>query len=433
MDFNTREMEVYKFGGASVKGAEAVRHVARILAMEKGPKVLVFSAMGKTTNALEALLNAFFRQEPDRADAFKKLMTDHIAIFQALFTPDTERYALVQGLLRERFEQLYQRLLEAAVLPYDQAYDQIVSYGERLSTLLIVNYLQENGLPVELVDAADLIRTDSRFREAGVQWETTVRQIRAVVWPLLEQGKWVLTQGFIGGDGQGHTTTLGREGSDYSAAILAHSIDARQMTIWKDVPGVLNADPKYFSNTCKLAHISYSDATELAYFGASVIHPKTIKPLQNKHIPLYVRSFIQPDEPGTWVGLDDVENTVVPSYIFKPNQILLSVYPKDFSFIEEIGLARIFDLLARYGMKVNLMQNSALSFSLCLDGAKGRFPELLGALSAEFDCVYNEGMDLVTIRHYTPAVVEQIVAGRTVLLEQRTRHTVQLVVARKAQ
>lgn len=433
MDFNTREMEVYKFGGASVKGAEAVRHVARILAMEKGPKVLVFSAMGKTTNALEALLNAFFRQEPDRADAFKKLMTDHIAIFQALFTPDTERYALVQGLLRERFEQLYQRLLEAAVLPYDQAYDQIVSYGERLSTLLIVNYLQENGLPVELIDAADLIRTDSRFREAGVQWETTVRQIRAVVWPLLEQGKWVLTQGFIGGDGQGHTTTLGREGSDYSAAILAHSIDARQMTIWKDVPGVLNADPKYFSNTCKLAHISYSDATELAYFGASVIHPKTIKPLQNKHIPLYVRSFIQPDEPGTWVGLDDVENTVVPSYIFKPNQILLSVYPKDFSFIEEIGLARIFDLLARYGMKVNLMQNSALSFSLCLDGAKGRFPELLGALSAEFDCVYNEGMDLVTIRHYTPAVVEQIVAGRTVLLEQRTRHTVQLVVARKAQ
>lgn len=433
MDFNTREMEVYKFGGASVKGAEAVRHVARILAMEKGPKVLVFSAMGKTTNALEALLNAFFRQEPDRADAFKKLMTDHIAIFQALFTPDTERYALVQGLLRERFEQLYQRLLEAAVLPYDQAYDQIVSYGERLSTLLIVNYLQENGLPVEMVDAADLIRTDSRFREAGVQWETTVRQIRAVVWPLLEQGKWVLTQGFIGGDGQGHTTTLGREGSDYSAAILAHSIDARQMTIWKDVPGVLNADPKYFSNTCKLAHISYSDATELAYFGASVIHPKTIKPLQNKHIPLYVRSFIQPDEPGTWVGLDDVENTVVPSYIFKPNQILLSVYPKDFSFIEEIGLARIFDLLARYGMKVNLMQNSALSFSLCLDGAKGRFPELLGALSAEFDCVYNEGMDLVTIRHYTPAVVEQIVAGRTVLLEQRTRHTVQLVVARKAQ
>lgn len=426
-------MEVYKFGGASVKGAEAVRHVARILAMEKGPKVLVFSAMGKTTNALEALLNAFFRQEPDRADAFKKLMTDHIAIFQALFTPDTERYALVQGLLRERFEQLYQRLLEAAVLPYDQAYDQIVSYGERLSTLLIVNYLQENGLPVEMVDAADLIRTDSRFREAGVQWETTVRQIRAVVWPLLEQGKWVLTQGFIGGDGQGHTTTLGREGSDYSAAILAHSIDARQMTIWKDVPGVLNADPKYFSNTCKLAHISYSDATELAYFGASVIHPKTIKPLQNKHIPLYVRSFIQPDEPGTWVGLDDVENTVVPSYIFKPNQILLSVYPKDFSFIEEIGLARIFDLLARYGMKVNLMQNSALSFSLCLDGAKGRFPELLGALSAEFDCVYNEGMDLVTIRHYTPAVVGQIVAGRTVLLEQRTRHTVQLVVARKAQ
>lgn len=421
-------MEVYKFGGASVKGAEAVKHVAQILAKEQGPKVLVFSAMGKTTNALEALLNAFYRHEAHRADLFKTLMADHIGIFQALFTPETERYAHVQRLLKEKFEQLYQRLLEAAALPYDRAYDSIVSYGERLSTLLISNYLQEGGLPVELVDAAALIRTDSRYREAGVLWEPTVRQVRAVVLPLLEQGKWVLTQGFIGGDEQGHTTTLGREGSDYSAAILAHGIDARQMTIWKDVPGVLNADPKYFANTCKLAHISYNDATELAYFGASVIHPKTIKPLQNKHIPLYVRSFIQPDEPGTWVGLDNVEYTVMPSYIFKPNQILLSVYPKDFSFIEEVGLARIFELLARHGMKVNLMQNSALSFSLCLDAAKGALPDLLAALSSEFDCVYNEGVDLVTIRHYTQDVIDQIVNGRSVLLEQRTRHTVQLVV-----
>lgn len=421
-------MEVYKFGGASVKGAEAVKHVAQILAKEQGPKVLVFSAMGKTTNALEALLNAFYRHEAHRADLFKKLMADHIGIFQALFTPETERYAHVQRLLKEKFEQLYQRLLEAAALPFDRAYDSIVSYGERLSTLLISNYLQENGLPVELVDAAALIRTDSRYREAGVLWEPTVRQVRAVVLPLLEQGKWVLTQGFIGGDEQGHTTTLGREGSDYSAAILAHGIDARQMTIWKDVPGVLNADPKYFANTCKLAHISYNDATELAYFGASVIHPKTIKPLQNKHIPLYVRSFIQPDEPGTWVGLDNVEYTVMPSYIFKPNQILLSVYPKDFSFIEEVGLARIFELLARHGMKVNLMQNSALSFSLCLDAAQGSLADLLAALSSEFDCVYNEGVDLVTIRHYTQDVIDQIVNGRSVLLEQRTRHTVQLVV-----
>lgn len=426
-------MEVYKFGGASVKGADAVRHVAQILSKEQGPKVLVFSAMGKTTNALEALLNAFYRQEPNRADLFKTLMADHIGIFQALFEPETARYARVQQLLKERFEQLYQRLLEAAALPFDQAYDSIVSYGERLSTLLICNYLQESGLPVELVDAAALIRTDSRYREAGVLWEPTVRQIRALVLPLLEQGKWVLTQGFIGGDDQGRTTTLGREGSDYSAAILAHGIDARQMTIWKDVPGVLNADPKYFANTCKLAHISYSDATELAYFGASVIHPKTIKPLQNKHIPLYVRSFIQPDEPGTWVGLENVTYTVIPSYIFKPNQILLSVYPKDFSFIEEIGLARIFELLARYNMKVNLMQNSALSFSLCLDAARGAFADLLAALSSEFDCVYNEGVDLVTIRHYTQEVVDQMVNGRAVLLEQRTRHTVQLVVGgRKA-
>ncbi|MDE7150318.1 MAG: aspartate kinase [Bacteroidales bacterium] len=421
-------MEVYKFGGASVKGAEAVKHVAQILAKEHGPKVLVFSAMGKTTNALETLLNAFFRQEANRAELFKALMADHIGIFQALFEPETQRYVLVQRLLKEKFEQLYQRLLEAAVLPYDQAYDSIVSYGERLSTLLIVNYLQEKGLPVEALDAADLIRTDSRYRDAGVLWEPTIRQIRASVLPLLERGTWVVTQGFIGGDGQGRTTTLGREGSDYSAAILAHSIDACQVTIWKDVPGVLNADPKYFANTCKLAHISYNDATELAYFGASVIHPKTIKPLQNKHIPLYVRSFVQPDEPGTWVGLDNVAYAAVPSYIFKPNQILLSVYPKDFSFIEEIGLAHIFELLARHGLKVNMMQNSALSFSLCLDATKGSFPDLLSALSSDFDCVYNEGVDLVTIRHYTPEVIGQVVNGRTVLLEQRTRHTVQLVV-----
>lgn len=421
-------MEVYKFGGASVKGAEAVRHVAQILAREQGPKVLVFSAMGKTTNALEGLLNAFYRHEADRTEAFKTLMARHIEVLQALFEPESESYVLVQRLLKEKFEQLYQRLLEVAALPYDQAYDQIVSFGERLSTLLIVHYLQERGLPVKAIDAAGLIRTDSRYREANVLWEPTVRQIRAAVLPLLEQGTWVLTQGFIGGDAQGHTTTLGREGSDYSAAILAHSIDARQMTIWKDVPGVLNADPKYFANTCKLAHISYSDATELAYFGASVIHPKTIKPLQNKHIPLYVRSFVQPEEPGTWVGLDDVEYTVVPSYIFKPNQILLSIYPKDFSFIEEVRLARIFELLASHGMKVNMMQNSALSFSVCLDAARGSFPDLLRALSAEFDCVYNEGADLVTVRHYTQEVIDRIVGGRDVLLEQRTRHTIQLVV-----
>ena len=430
MDFKGIKMEVYKFGGASVKGAEAVKHVARILSKEKEPKVLVFSAMGKTTNALEQLLDAFVCQDERRADLFKQLMARHIEIMQALFEVDTEEYALVQRLLKDKFEQLYQRLLEVAVAPYNQAYDSIVSYGERLSTLLISNYLQTQGLAVEAVDAAELIRTDSRYREAGVLWTQTVDRVRARVLPLLEQGRWVLTQGFIGGDGQGHTTTLGREGSDYSAAILAHSLDARQVTIWKDVPGVLNADPKYFSHTQKLAHISYSDATELAYFGASVIHPKTIKPLQNKHIPLYVRSFVQPEETGTWIGLDGVAYAEVPSYIFKPGQTLLSIYPKDFSFIEEVGLAHIFDQLSRHGLKVNLMQNSALSFSLCIDTRKGRFDALLAALSDDFDCRYNEGVDLVTIRHYTQAVMDRIVNGREILLEQRTRHTVQLVLGK---
>ncbi len=426
-------MEVYKFGGASVKGADAVKHVAQILSRETTPKVLVFSAMGKTTNKLEALLNAFCQHDDRRADLFKALMADHITIFQALFTPDTERYAKVQRQLKEKFELLYQRLLEAAAMPYDMAYDSIVSYGERLSTLLIAHYLQDQGLPVEAVDAADLIRTDNRYREAGVLWEPTIQRVRTYVLPLLKQGRWVITQGFIGGDEKGNTTTLGREGSDYSAAILAHSMDAHQMTIWKDVPGVLNADPKYFTNTKKLAHISYNDATELAYFGASVIHPKTIKPLQNKRIPLHVRSFIQPDETGTWVGLEQVEYTVIPSYIFKPGQVLLSIYPKDFSFIEEIRLAHIFEKLAAHKMKVNMMQNSALSFSLCLDVSKGSLADLLASLSKEFNCVYNENVDLVTVRHYTPEVVSQIVNGRPVLLEQRTRSNIQLVIGHPKQ
>lgn len=421
-------MEVYKFGGASVKDAEAVRNVAQILQKEEGPKVLVFSAMGKTTNALEAVLDAFYNNEDNKSKLFKELMVKHLEMIGELFQDDLKSRNKAMEYLKTSMDNLYQLLLECAALPYDMAYDGIVSYGERLSTMLISLYLNANGIENEEIDARNLIRTDSTYREGNVLWAQTAELVDKQILPVLEQGKWIVTQGFIAGDEKGRTITLGREGSDYSAAILSHCLGVKQMTIWKDVPGVLNADPKFFEHTQKLDYISYNDATELAYFGASVIHPKTIKPLQNKQIPLYVRSFLHPQEIGTWVGLNDVECAQIPSYIFKRNQVLLSIYPKDFSFIEEYKLIWIFECLTKFSAKINMMQNSALSFSLCIDIRNGKIKELISDLETKYDCLYNEGVDLITIRHYTQDVIDKIVSNSSVLLEQRTRRDVQLVV-----
>lgn len=419
-------MEVYKFGGASVKDACSVKNVTEILrSQHEGPTCVVVSAMGKTTNALEAVLDAFYYGKEDKDDLLKKVMASHIEVLHGLF-PDASHP--VYGKAKALFGRLYEILGQVSGMSYDKAYDQVVSYGERLSTCIISASLEQDGIRNTELDASRLLITDGRFREGKILWEPTGQRITAAVSEALADGKdIVLTQGFIACDQAGDTVTLGREGSDYSAAVFAYCLDASRMTIWKDVPGVLNADPKFFSNTRKLDYISYYDATELAYYGASVIHPKTIKPLQNKHIPLHVRSFMDVNESGTWIGLDDVKNSDIPSFICKKNQVLLSVYPKDFSFVDEMNLSEIFDCFVAHGVKVNMMQNSALSFSVCVDGHRGDMQAVLDQLSERYDCRFNGNLELVTIRHYTQEVIDRIAGTRQVLLEQRTRQAVQLV------
>lgn len=409
-----------------MKDAAAVRNVAGILRSEiTDTTCVVVSAMGKTTNALETVLEAFYQGKPDAAQTIKAVVETHLHILHGLFPdPAHEAYAKVKAL----FTDLMREARSLGKTPYDEAYDRIVSYGERLSTCIIAEYLNDQGIGTVELDARSLVITDGHFREGKVLWEPTTERIRKAAEQVREDGLLVaLTQGFIARSEDGKTVTLGREGSDYSAAIFSYCLDADKMTIWKDVPGVLNADPKYFTHTRKLDYISYYDATELAYYGASIIHPKTIKPLQNKHIPLHVRSFMDVAAPGTWVGLDDVPNSEIPSFICKPKQVLLSIYPKDFSFIDESNLSEIFGILVRNGMKVNLMQNSALSFSVCLDQTRGDLDAVLSQLSPRYDCRFNQELELVTIRHHTQEVIDNIVGGREVLLEQRTRQAAQLV------
>lgn len=419
-------MEVYKFGGASVKDAQSVKNVTEILRTRReGPTCVVVSAMGKTTNALEAVLEAFYQNRENKEESLKKVMSAHIEILHGLF-PDTAHP--VYNRVKALFGRLYEVLGRISAMPYDKAYDQVVSYGERLSTCIISASLTQDGISNAELDASRLLLTDGHYREGKIIWEPTRQNIVSAVREALSDScEIVLTQGFIACDENGETVTLGREGSDYSAAVFAYCLEAARMTIWKDVPGVLNADPKFFSNTRKLDYISYYDATELAYYGASVIHPKTIKPLQNKHIPLHVRSFLDVEETGTWIGLDDVPNSDIPSFICKKDQVLLSLYPKDFSFVDEINLSEIFDCFVANGLKVNMMQNSALSFSVCVDGHRGDMQAVLDKLSERYDCRFNGNLELVTVRHYTQEVIDRIVGTRLVLLEQRTRNAVQLV------
>lgn len=421
-------MEIYKFGGTSVNSAEAVKNVANIINdREVNKTIVVVSAMGKTTNAMENILNTFYKGDTETKDALiKELLGFHLNIIQVLFE-DTEHriYSLFKNLMLS----LSSDLKDIDQIEYDKAYDKIVSYGERISTLIISQYLNHIGINNKEVDVRDIIKTNSLHKEASVNWQLTNSFILEKIPSLMQEVDLIITQGFIASDANNSTTSLGREGSDYSAAIIAFCTNASKITIWKDVPGVLNADPKYFKNTRKLECISYNDATELAYFGASIIHPKTIKPLQNKNIPLHIRSFINPKESGTWVGLENVDYTTnIPSFIVKHKQLLISIYPNDFSFINEHNLQFIFESFVKYGIKVNMMQNSALSFSICIDENTINLNNFKRCIGDKFDIVFNENLELITIRHYTNSAIEKIVNNRNVLLEQRTRTTAQIVV-----
>jgi aspartate kinase len=419
-------MQVFKFGGASVKDCDAVKNVASILrkTLAKEPTVVVISAMGKITNKLEELTRAYFFKEANVMDILKEVKDYHFKIIAELFPHKHVIFDEIENV----FVELLWALEEEPSSTYNHHYDQLVSQGEILSTKIVSAYLNEQGLRNKWFDARNIIQTDNTYREGKVDYELSATLVNTQLLPVLSQEKIVLTQGFIGATSENYTTTLGREGSDYTAALLAYFLNAEKVVIWKDVPGVLNADPKFFKNTKKMDELTYHDAIELTYFGASVIHPKTIKPLQNKNIPLYVRSFIKPEEEGTVIKNNDVRSTVT-SYIFKDSQILLSIMPKDFSFIAEDGLSEIFSLFSKHNVHVHMMQNSAISFSVCTDNDQQKIKPLLEDLDANYKVLYNNNVQLMTVRNYNPEIIAKLSENKVVLIEQRSRHTFQMVLA----
>jgi len=429
------EIKVFKFGGASVNTAAAVRNVCSIIRRFPDDHItLIISAMGKTTNALEELLKFFMEEDPvAMVEAFFRIRNYHLVILNALF--DNNKHPVFTE-VENLFEHLRGYLSSRHLFPgsrkdYDFEYDQVVSYGELLATTIMHHYISGSGFTSRLFDARELIRTDSTYRDALVDWKITEKKIRKELTEYFRDQKKVrkiaIIQGFIGGDAGGNTTTLGREGSDYTAAIVAHSLKTGEVTIWKDVPGVMNADPKWFQHARKLDRLSYREAIELAYYGGSVIHPKTIKPLENSNIILRVKSFLQPQLKGTTIENLAEWKVAHPVYILKRNQVLISISPRDFSFIVEENLSQIFAILAKYRVKVNVMQNSAISFTVCVDSDHLIGSNCLEMLKENYSILYNEQVELLTIRHYNPAAIKQITKGRVVLMEQKTRNTVHLV------
>jgi aspartate kinase len=416
-------MQVFKFGGASVKDAGGVKNVYRIIEQYQQEKLLVvISAMGKTTNALEALTRSYIGQSDETPRLLQEIKDYHAGIIQELF----EATDPVHDEIANVYVELEWILEEEPHDDDDYIYDQIVSTGEILSTRIVAAYLRKMGLKARWVDARGYIQTDNTYREGNVDWETTAQLINRDLRSVLEQ-EIIITQGFIGGTSENYTTTLGREGSDYSAAIFASCLDAEAVTIWKDVPGVLNADPKLFPDTRKYGQLPYAEALEMTYYGATVIHPKTIKPLQNKKILLQVKPFLAPEETGTVIGKEESVVFDVPAVILKKNQILLSVTTKDFSFIAETNLSAIFAAFAEHQVKINTMQNSAMTFSCCVDDEPQKTDTLIELLKKEYKVLYNRGLELLTIRHYTNEMIERLTKDRQILIEQRSRNTVQYV------
>lgn len=415
-------MKVFKFGGASVKDANAVTNVARIIQMfEDESLIVVVSAMGKTTNAMEKIMDAFWNKKEQFQHLIQERLDFHMTIINDLNLSEHS----VSHEIAQLFKDLSKKETEEHSDNYSYEYDQIVSIGELASTKIIAAYLNKVNVHANWLDARKIIRTDSNFQEGRVDWEKTTSLVQEKLNDVNNQIH--ITQGFIGHTPEGLTTTLGREGSDFTAGILAYVTDAESVTIWKDVPGMLNADPKWFENTIKLDQISFREAIELSYYGASVIHPKTIKPLQNKNIPLFVKSFLDPTKKGTVIQSSTEKDANIPSFIFKMNQILVSFSPKDFSFIMEDSLGEIFNYFASKNYKINLMQNSALNFSVCLDMEKVDIEQLIIDLSPDFQIKYNDHLELVTVRHYNEHTIERIIVNKEILIEQKSRHTARMI------
>ncbi|MCZ8169694.1 MAG: aspartate kinase [Flavobacterium sp.] len=414
-------MKLFKFGGASVKDAEGVKNVLHVLqTVGHEEVVIIVSAMGKTTNALEEVIKNYFEKSKAFHASLQEVRKYHNQILLELF--DDENHEVFYA-VNSHFADLEYFLRSNKSPNYNFVYDQVVSYGEIVSTTIVSHYFNEKGLSNQWVDVRNLIKTDATYRDALVDWDQTQKRISK---QIKKKGLYI-TQGFLGSDENNFTTTLGREGSDYTAAIFAYCIGAESVTIWKDVPGVLNADPRYFENATLLHQISYREAIELAFYGASVIHPKTLQPLQRKEIPLYVKSFVNPLLPGTSVSKGADLEPKTACFIVKKNQLLISLSAIDFSFIMEENISEIFALLHQYKVKVSLIQNTAISFTVCVEDKFGHFEKLKSVLSKKFKVAYNENVSLYTIRHFTPEAATMVEKGKTVLVRQTSRETLQLV------
>ncbi|WP_394747597.1 aspartate kinase [Spongiimicrobium salis] len=414
-------MRIFKFGGASVKDADSIKNVVRVL-QEVGydNTLLVVSAMGKMTNAMETVIDAYFEDKKALASALQEVIKYHNEILLELF--ENDQHAVFED-VKLLFEEVQGFLAWNKSPKYNFVYDQVIGYGELVSTTILSAYLNEVGIANTWLDVRNFIKTNANYRDAIVDWEQTQARISKGI----DGTKLHITQGFLGSDENNFTTTLGREGSDYTAAILGYCLNATNVTIWKDVPGVLNADPRYFENAQLLDKISYREAIELAFYGASVIHPKTLQPLQRKEIPLRVKSFVNPENGGTTVGKGVGISPKVPCFIVKKNQVLMKLSSLDFSFIVEDSISELFKLFHDYKMKVDLIQNSAISFSVCIDNKFGRLEGLLNQLKSKFKVVHHEEVSLYTIRHFDDKSVEAIQNGKEILLEQRGKETIQLV------
>jgi aspartate kinase len=418
-------MRVFKFGGASVKNAEAIRNVGTILNAFGGEEVLVVvSAMGKTTNALEALALAYFQNNQDKYTKFKEVKSFHDEIIKDLLNGKSVRaYDDIENL----FIELECEIEGKPQIGFDQVYDQIVSYGEIFSSRILSTYLNEAGVKNRWMDAQNFIITDNTYREGKVNWNRTSHLIGSKLLPIVKK-QMVVTQGFIGKNQDNFTVTLGREGSDYSAAIFAFGLHAASVTIWKDVAGVMNADPKLFPDAIKIETISYPKAIEMAYYGATVIHPKTIQPLQSKNIPLFVKSFVDPSAAGTTVGVENETIKQLPTIIKKGKQVLLSFSTKDFSFIAEENLSKLFSVFASFKIRINVMQSSAISFSVCVDDEEDKIEGMRNEVMQEYDISIVNEVELLTLINFEKENATQLLNGKQIILEQKTQNTLQLVI-----
>lgn len=419
-------MIVYKFGGASIASPERMRNLLPIIKHSKKPLLLVVSAIGKVTNALEAIVvSAVSNQMEDALEKLHQLEEMHNAYAQNILSP--AGWEQVQQKLNELYTEIQWALDDAALQSREFIYDQVVCVGELLSTTIFQAFLKEQQCRSQWVDVRDIIKTDAHFGDPDVDWNTTQHQVERIVLPALQKEDIVVTQGFIGSTSDNASVTLGREGSDYSAALLAAMCKAEGLTIWKDVEGLKNADPKLFSNTVDIEKITFHEVIEMAYYGAQVIHPKTIKPLQNAGIPLYVKCFLDTSLKGTVICNEDSPISYPPLIINKKDQVLLQITSRDFSFITEENLSKIYTVFYRHHVKIHLIQNAAISLVVCVDHIASKLQPLIEDLQQYYKVWRNEDVELLTIRHYDDTIVQELTQGRTILLEQKTRVTVQLV------